>query len=344
MAKTKKIEKDFLLSDSSVNCYGFRLLTSGYLIDEYKKNPIGYHMHDREDGVVVKWEDLRVDGDKVLGKPVINLSNERGQQTVDEVENGFLNGASVGHIVALEWSEDPQQMLPGQTGPTITKWYNRECSLCDVPGNFNALALFDKEGKMINLADFKINNSTIQNMKQIFLTADQLAKLNLKADSEPATIDSTINDLVTKAAKVDQLTQDLAAANTAKKTAEDALAAEKAANVTANVTAQLDAAVDKKMITVEKRNLLAVKYKDDPDGLKALLALEKPYTSVTDSLSAEEGDAAANAAELKELSAKKGEDLFKEGKLDRLKALSPSVYKVKYKEAFGADAPAEEAK
>src|SRR5437762_1815164 len=101
--KTKKIDKEFLITDSTVNCYGFRLMTSGYLIDEFKRNPIGYYMHARTDGVVVRWEDLRIDGDKVYGKPVINLSNKRGQQTVEEIENSFLNGASVGHIVALEW-------------------------------------------------------------------------------------------------------------------------------------------------------------------------------------------------------------------------------------------------
>jgi len=113
-------------------------------------------MHDREGGVICRWEDLAIVGDKIVGKPVINLSNERGQQTVEEIENEFLNGASVGHIVALEFSEDPKDMLPGQYGPTITKWYNRECSLCDVPGNMNALALYDKEGNVINLSTFKI--------------------------------------------------------------------------------------------------------------------------------------------------------------------------------------------
>src|SRR5690349_15559056 len=116
MAKTKKIEKTFQLSDSSVNCYGFRLLTKGYLIDEYTKNPIGYYMHDREKGVVVKWDNLRVDGDRIVAEPVINMSNERGQQCVDEITDGFLNGASVGNIVALDWSDDPKMMLPGQTG------------------------------------------------------------------------------------------------------------------------------------------------------------------------------------------------------------------------------------
>jgi hypothetical protein len=193
--KSKKIDKEFQLSDSSVNCYGFRLLTSGYLIDEYKSNPIGYYMHDRDSGVVVRWEDLKVDGDKVLGKPVINMSNPRGQQTVDEIENKFLNGASVGHIVVLEWSDDPKMKLPGQIGPTATKWFNRETSVVDVPGNFGSLALFDKDGNPINLADFKNQSQSIITMKQIFLTAEQITKLNLKADPTQADVDTAIDNL-----------------------------------------------------------------------------------------------------------------------------------------------------
>lgn len=154
-----KVDKDFVLSDSSVNCYGFRLLTSGYQLNEFAKNPIGYRMHDRDAGVAVRWDNLRIDGDKILGRPVINLSNSQGQQNLDEVINGFMNAASMGHFVVIEASEDEALKLPGQTGPTITKWYNRECSLVDVPGNFNALVLYDKSGNEINLSTFCSSSS-----------------------------------------------------------------------------------------------------------------------------------------------------------------------------------------
>jgi len=142
------------LSDSSVNCYGFRLLTNGYQIDEYRRNPVGYYMHQRESGVMVRWEDLSIKGDRVTGCPVINLSNERGQQTADEIESGFLLAASMGDIVVLEYSDAPEMKKPGQTGPTITKWYNKECSVVDVPGNANALALMHNKNNMpITLAN-----------------------------------------------------------------------------------------------------------------------------------------------------------------------------------------------
>lgn len=330
--KTKKIDREFILSDSSVNVYGFRLLTSGYQIDKYKKNPIGYHMHDRNNGVVVKWEDLKIDGDNVVGKPVINLSNVRGQQTVEEIEGGFLNAASVGHIVALAWSEEKKDMLPGQTGPTITKWYNRECSLCDVPGNTNALALFDKDGNEIKLTDFKIQNI---NMKQIILTAEQLTKLNLKAESEAAAVDAVINDLVAAKTKVDDLTAQLTAANTAKTTAENDLATFKKGTEKKEVTDQLAAAVTEKKITVELSAVLATQYDGRPADLKVVLAAMKPYESVVDGLDKDATD--ADKVELKALMAKTGDQLFTEGKLERLKELDLSAYKVKHKEAFGED-------
>ena len=40
--KFKKIDRQYVLSDSTVNEYGFRLLTSGYQLPAFKKNPIGY--------------------------------------------------------------------------------------------------------------------------------------------------------------------------------------------------------------------------------------------------------------------------------------------------------------
>lgn len=328
--KTKKIDREFQISDSSINVYGFRLLTDGYLIDEFKRNPIGYYMHNREDGVIVRWEDLRVDGDKIVGKPVINLSNERGQQCVDEIENGFLNGASVGLIVALEWSEDPEQMLRGQTGPTITKWYNKECSICDVPGNMNSLALYDKDGNEIKLADFKIQNKT---MEKIFFTPEQLSKLNLKSDSKQAEIDTALNDLVAKAAKVDGLQIQLTAANgkvTEKETEIENLKAEATKDKVAGI---LQAALDAKKITVEMKNVLATQYEKNPEGLKALVDTMKPFESVVTKPEATD----VQKTELADLMKLTGEQLFNQGKFERLKELSEASYKVKYKEYFGSE-------
>lgn len=324
--KFKKIDREFLLSDSSLNSYSFRLLTSGYQVDEYKKNPIGYRMHLRDEGVVVKWEDIRIDGDKVYAKPVINLSNPKGQQTVDELENGFLNAASVGHLVALEISSSPDDYLPGQQGPTISKWYNRECSLVDIPGNYNSLAdLVDENETPINLSDFKIKKIT---MDKIILTPAQLAAIpNLKADATQADVDAAITNLVAKAAKVDTAIADLAAANTAKETAEKNLADLQAATTAAEVKAMIDTATEEKRITVEAGTALATQFAGKPVELKALLATFPKYEGLVKKLD----DSGKGVADLV---AKTYEELDASGKLENLKAAAPAVFFEKYEAKF----------
>ena len=67
----KKIDKEFCLSDDSVNCYGYRLLTNGLKLERFNP-PIGFLMHNREAGVAVRWEDLVVRDGCLFGRPSVN--------------------------------------------------------------------------------------------------------------------------------------------------------------------------------------------------------------------------------------------------------------------------------
>ncbi len=309
-----------MLTDSSMNMYGYRLLSEGYQMPEYQKNPIGYYMHGtvdhpREQGVLVKWE-LRADGDKIYGKPSINLSHPRGQRTVDEVENGFLNGASLGSIVALEISSNPDHYLPDQKGPTVSKWFNRECSLVDIPGNFNALTnLVDANDNPINLAAYTNN---FYNMKQIFLNPAQLTLLNLKADAEQSAVDTAFADLVAKAGKVEGLETSLAAEKTA-------LANLKAAHADQAVKDIIEKGVGETRFTKEAGELLALPFKGNPEGLKALVATMQPYTPIVNGLKTGS-----------ETSGEKKWDEMSEKELQNLKANHNDIYLKKYEERYGS--------
>jgi len=321
----KKIDKKFILSDSSVNEYGFRLLTAGYQLADYQKNPIGYYMHQRENGVVLKWVDISVEDDNLVAYPEINLSNPRGQQTCDEIENGFLNAASVGHIVVLEYSTDPEMMLPGQTGPTVTKWYNKECSIVDIPGNSNALTqLYDSDDNIINLSDFTNKNSINDIMKKFTLNidADLMKKVGLAANGDDAALLQCIQDLV---AKIDTLTLQ----NTELQSKIDnagSAAKEK------EVTDMLDVALTSKKITVELKNAFALQYKGKPDELKVVLAALPTHASVTDAIEKVER---GTDAEFKKFNNLSFDEIDKKGLLRDLKTKFPDLYLEKYKEAFG---------
>jgi hypothetical protein len=333
----KKIDKEFLITDSSVNVYGFRCLTSGYLVDEFKKNPIGYHNHadpdltefTREAGVLVRWEDFRQDGDAWFAKPVINLDHPRGQRTGDEVENGFLNGASVGKIIAIEISDDPSLMLPGQSLPTVTKWYNRELSLVDIPGNLNALSLCDENGNAINLADFKNHQS--KNMKQIFLTPEMLQAMNLADNADANAVSTAFKDLVEKAKKTDQLQSQLTQALADKTDAETKLTNLETSTKKDKVKEMLDKALADKKITVALQKTLQAQYEAKPDELKNLLDNMQPYQSITEQISSEKTKI---DEKFKSLSY---QQLDKAGLLPSLKESNIDLFKEKFKAEYGVD-------
>jgi len=283
----KKIERQYVLSDSSVNEYGFRLLTSGYELEAFQKNPIGYYMHRREDGIVLKWEDLQIADDKVLGTPVINLSNVRGTQTCDEAENGFLNAASVGHIVVLEYSTDPELMLPGQTGPTITKWYNKECSLVDIPGNGNALTrLYDAQENEINLVDLQIAPPGIKAFQKDIVK--ELSDLLCIGDGgDEKVLISVVQDLAARAGNLELENKTL---RNDKESLQQQIDDLNSARNRFEITAILNRALEDKKVTVELRDKLANDYATNPEGLKALIAAMPAYRSIAEHLKSKQQD------------------------------------------------------
>lgn len=208
MSTSKKIDKEFCITDSSVNCYKYRCMTEGLQIDEILKNPIGYFQHGteefpRESGVLVRWEDFRKDGDKVFAKPIINLSHPRAERTILEIESGFLNAASVGKIVVLEASDDKKYMIPGQEKATVLKWYPREISLVDIPGNYNALSnLYDSNLNVLNLSD--LTKSNIE-----YIEKEKILKVLNIAIADDNKILSIISNLVSESRKVRELEKEL---------------------------------------------------------------------------------------------------------------------------------------
>lgn len=332
--KFKKLKKTFVLSDSSVNEYGFRLLTTGYLKDKYQRNPIGYYMHQRDGGVLLKWDNVRIEGDKVVGEPVINMSHPRGQQTVDEIESGFLNAASVGHIVVVEASDDPSLKLEGQTGVTVTKWYNKECSIVDIPGNSNALTeLFDDQDNPINLADFTKQIKIDMNEVKLPITADLVKHLSLSGTPSPESVANGISNL---AAANEKLVKDLSdmtekfnqatqLAKDTKKSLDDL----KAEQVSKELSDLLDKAEEEGKITADLKTELSAQY-TEPAKLKAVLDKMKAYEPIVPNLKS--GKVSKDGKKLEDLS---WDELDKGGYLPDLKANNYTLYEQKFEAQFG---------
>lgn len=263
----KKIDKEFCLTDNSVNTYGYRLLTEGLQLERFKP-AIGFLMHEREKGPAVTWTDFRFDGDKLFAKPIVN--DLRFPSLVDEIEQGFYAAASAGYIVALEVSENPEDMIAGQTGPTVTKWFPRECSIVDIPANYDALAkLMDESGHIFMDLSANINDKSNNNKKTKMtlpnLSATDLLLLGLKEGSTKEEISSKLSDLVSKAKRADEL--------------EIELSALKSEQMKEKVNGLLLYAKNK--LTNEMRDKLGADYASNPEGLKSLLDAMPVRTPVT---------------------------------------------------------------
>ena len=300
----KKIDKEFCISDDSVNVYGYRLLTSGLELSRFNP-PIGFLMHERDKGVAVKWEDFRTEVGKVFAKPVIN--DELFPQLAQQIEEGFYNAASVGHIVALEVSDEPGTKLEGQTGPTVTKWFCREVSIVDIPGNYNAIAqLYDESDNVLHDLSSFIQPNNAENMKDTSKPTGAMvavALLNLPDLKDDATAEQAVmavKKLIDRAADAEKRNAELTSQLTAMQ-----------------IDGALDRAVKERKISPALAEQLKADYKDNPCGLKNLIDKMPAQSLITEKLSQDIPD---------KYRGKSYRDLYLSGELEEVKRDYPALY------------------
>lgn len=141
----------FILSDESLNSYGFVVQTAGIDTAQFERNPVMLYMHDRESGVVGRWENIRKDGNRLLADAVFDESTELGAKIKTQVTNGFLRCVSIG--IDNVTQEDLNNVQ------TVTKCRLIEASIVDIPSNANAVKLFRRSGSFTyRLSDLNGND------------------------------------------------------------------------------------------------------------------------------------------------------------------------------------------
>ena len=213
------MEKEVVISNSSLNSYGFRVLTEGIDTRQFERNPILLWMHNRPlrgttDEVLPlgRVEHLRIDGDNLIGTPVFDETDPFAQRIKAKWEAGVLKMVSAG-LDVLEQSDAPEDLVAGQKYATVTRCRLREVSIVDIGANDDALVL-QYRGKTINLADdgdeptflkkLFNNPSNIDEMKQISLA------LGLSEGATEQAVLDQIEHLKTLAADAEKLNEQLA--------------------------------------------------------------------------------------------------------------------------------------
>ena len=315
--------KRIVISDESINSYGFWVKTDGIDLEAFSRNPVMLYNHNRWGGGTVhdqlpigKWKDLRIENGVLTGEPVFDENDEFAVKIKQKYEAGILNACSMG-FKPLEWSSEPALLKEGQTTATVVKCCLLEISICDIPSNSNAtVVLYNDNSEIINLSDLpnlvigpKINNS---NMKEIAL------KLGL---AETADSQSCVNAIQKKDDKIATLTNENASLKLKLKTFEEAEATAKKNEV----ESLLSEAIQKGRIDAKMKPNYEKLFELDHEGTKAVLASlpdRKPM------------EAAPSGTEDGNLCKMSWYELDKADRLYELKTKFPEIYKQKYEEKF----------
>ena len=319
-SKQKLKNKTFTLSDQSINSYGFIVLTSGIILDTFKKNPVMLFNHN-PDVVPGRWDDIRVEGTNLIADSFFDESDEESKKLSNKVKEGFIKGVSVGFQI-LEWQMGG---IPGfEDVPVVSKCLLREASITPIPSNGNALVLYDKDGVKLNndqvLTLLNSNQNPKIDMKKLEFF---IAALSLAAESTEDQVLAAIRKVVSDNA---QLTADLEIAKKALKTANDAA-------IVAKETQKkelIDGAIAAGKITEKQRDQYTKLATADFDTTKSILDGMKGHVSLSSQVN--NGGDAGKGDKYKDWTFKKYQ---KEAptELTRLKAEEPA----KYKELFDAE-------
>lgn len=318
-----KSSKRFVISDSSINEYDFRILTSGVDLTQYLKNPIVLWMHIRAwrgttDEVlpIGTMTDIAVEGDQILGTPVFDDNDAFAMTIYNKVEAGILKMCSGGFKV-LTWSDEAQYILPGQKRASAIKSVLKEVSICDLGANNNALTLYDANDDVINLSETsQLDIIPLLNTKQDMAVElkDVAAELKL-TDQSPDAILTAVKSLQTQ--------------NTELTTENKKLKEEK---TQAAIDALLTEAVNDGRITAKQKPHYETLAAGNLETVTDLLKDMPKHKSISDQL-ADKTDTDG----LETLRKLNWDELDKKGLLEELKEKDYDCFKSKYKTQFGKE-------
>lgn len=320
------------VTTEAVNAYGFRVLTDGIMLDAFLANPVMTYNHIRtvkysDAGKIVfpigRWEQVKKDGSRMAMSPVFNEKYEYGAQSKQMYEDKFLNAASIS-IEILEMSEDPKQMLPGQTRPTVTKCRLREVALTDIPVNWTCHRLTYR-GKDVDLSADKDNEAIDEILpiieftksKPMEKTGSELSVvaigLGLEEGASTAQVlakaTEYMNRSISLAAEVDTL-------RAGRQKLEARIAELEKTGKDAQLSILLDEAVNSGKITKAQRPHFEALGKENYDTLKAALDSMQAYTPPT--TKTDGGKPGGGGGSTEEALAAQYDELDKEGKLAQL--------------------------
>ncbi|MGL4956545.1 MAG: hypothetical protein ACRC9X_05150 [Bacteroidales bacterium] len=289
--------KRIVLSDESVNSYGFWVKTDGIDLTQFKRNPIMLWNHNRSytDSTntqlpIGKWSNIEVKDGVLSAEPVFDLQDKFAAEIARKYEQGILSMASIG-IAKIESTDATEFRKERQTRPAVIGCKLREVSIVDIGSNDNAVVLYDDQGDVLELSDkgdcplalIDNKNQNKKSMKEITLA------LGLDSSAQEADAVGAVNALKIRAEKAEadlKLMQDKQAEEAQKR-----------------IASLVDTAIAEGKITADKKDVfLSIgKTSGEQALVGALSAIDTP-TKASDILRRATGGSASTDKKFAELS------------------------------------------
>lgn len=323
----------FILHDDSVNTYRFRMLTSGANLEEFRRNPVMFLHHNDYDLPIGRWENIRVEGSQILADAVFDDLDDQAMKVKGKVDRGFIRMASIGAWAPEEKTEDPAMMLPGQTGPTVTKWTVREASIVAIGANHNALRMYNRStGELIDLSD---TDAVLRLMDNLSIKKnDNMSTLktilNLQDNASDADIETAVQNLQQENESLKQTNATLEDENKRLKDEANNAEAQRQQAQKTEAVQLVDAAVRDGRLDASGKDAFIALFDADFERAKATLNAIPKVKSVVSQIEEQQ-------VELKDFVSKSWDELDRAGLLPKLKDAAPEIYAQKFKAAFGVE-------
>ncbi|MDO3641969.1 hypothetical protein [Mucilaginibacter sp. L3T2-6] len=345
-----KTTKRYVINSNAVNNYGYRVLSEGIDQSQYNNNRVMLWLHYRPTGArkdevlaLGYIDDIQIDKDGVMsGQPYFDDGDTFAKSVYDKYEKGIYNMFSL-CALPMEVSMEPEDMLQGQTGPTITKSLLKEISAVDIGGNPDAygIELCDEAGKLIKLADgkFPFEIPTKPKNADMKITSIAIAPLlpliKLSDDPTEKEVQQKLIELIQLA---DTNNKELIKLKDEKKISDDKvieLTAELSKVSEIKLKGLHDSAVTVDRKLTEEQWKAVVKLSDgNVEKIEAYLAAIPANPTIRELHGKNTLQLSDEVAGLMKLSY---QELDQQNKLVKLKDLDINAFKAKYKERFGKD-------
>lgn len=172
----------FVANDESVNRYGYWIRTEGIRTENYLKNPVFLYQHNTFEMSIGKVIELKKEDGKLIIDVEFDKNDEEAVKIYNKYKNGFMSAVSVS-FRDITTSDDSKWIKQGQQCATVIDCELLEISAVTLPGNANAVKLFDNSGEIMKL-NFINNNKTNFMEEKIKILEQEIASLKLSLEEE----------------------------------------------------------------------------------------------------------------------------------------------------------------